>query len=300
MAVPPLAWYPISALRRPDVRVRIAGPGYVCVGWRGAGRHVAFFALSGKGKGRRLPAEHAPTAFQPLDPAQPWPDPLPDPIIAAGEADWRSPAPEPVRDPYGCDHGPIRWDDPHTIPYNARGEVLRDEAEARLLRALKTMATWRVLDTDISGSRVAWPAVIREWGDYTGHAEADGRFVARDRTPSGARIEVVPAPPRFEPTPRDQDDALIALAWYAALHPPEARHRHETWALSLAQRIVAKRAADPPWSFRRIGEDAGRSHAWAADTYADTIDTIWGIANDTNSTSLKSELEELGLISGPR
>ena len=40
------------------------------------------------------------------------------------------------------------------------------------MRALKTMATWRVLDTDISGSRVAWPAVIREWGDYTGHAEA--------------------------------------------------------------------------------------------------------------------------------
>ena len=97
--------------------------------------------------------------------------------------------------------------------------------------------------------------------------------------PGGTAVDQPAPPPQFKPTPRDHSDVLTAMRWFTALAPVTARYRHETWRLSGDQLLVWRCALDPPWSWRQIGEEAGRSHEWARERYQRIIDTIEGIAN---------------------
>lgn len=252
-------WYPITALRRPLTEVRLKGAGYVCRGHRGPGARPAYFGTSG---GARVRLRPAPVLFQPLGD---WPDTLP--------------APAPIETPERSASPARRAPEAPPIPYSTPGHIGRAEAEERLIRALRTCRTYRACDFDVSGSRILWPAVLREWSDYTGHVDDDGRFIARDRTATGATVEQPLPQPRFAPTPRDHSDVLTAMAWFSRLAPVEHRYRHKTWRLSGDQLLVSRRALDPPWSWRQIGEEAGRSHEWARARYETILDRIEGIAN---------------------
>jgi hypothetical protein len=99
--------------------------------------------------------------------------------------------------------------------------------------------------------------------------------------------------PRMKPAPRDEDDFLTAMSWFAALYPPEARPDPRfvgLWRFSRAQRVLILRALNTPKSFDEIGgelfgkhekrskqfETAGKR---AQNLFKEAIEDCWRFAN---------------------
>lgn len=263
-------WYPIAALTRADTAVRfLLGSGEVTGRLRIArngGRR--FQALRDAGDWLDLPQHAEPDLWRPLKSAD-WPDPLPEPATLAvagqmvsqsGKRRWdaRSQQAElaarikaETEAEVEAAHGPAEetapatgrrperwWLDAAAVSYSEPGRVSITEAEARLCRALLTDRLHPAHYSPMIGTTSA----------------ALGSLVAEHISSADAR------PARFEPTPRDLDDYLVAMAWFAALNPPDLRVVHRAFALNAEQRLLAWRALEPPLSWRQIAQRTGSNH----------------------------------------
>jgi hypothetical protein len=155
------------------------------------------------------------------------------------------------------------WRDPLAITYEPAGQVSNKMAEGRVMRAVA-----------VSGATLERPAsapddrVLRDLDEAIKQATKE----AEDPRSDGMA--------RFEPTNIDGDDWLIAMAWFAALNPPELRHkRSEPWALSREQKILVWRAMTPPLSFRQIGGLIKRHWTAGHQAYDHAITRVHRAAN---------------------
>lgn len=202
--------------------------------------------------GRDPPTALSPAAWRPVDPDA-WQHPLPAPLDPAlgpnHPAPPRREAPEPI-DPHLASDG---WPFPG-LPLGDGTPASRAECEARVLRAFRTSASrvgggvgHRRLDTCADIPREIIDASCRRnaaW--WSVHADADGG--AYEAVRSG-----------WTPTRRDMADWDRVLSWLNGLASQKIR-------------IVALRAADPPWSFRQIAEKLRmKSHNTVRRAYAEAI-----------------------------
>lgn len=142
------------------------------------------------------------------------------------------------------------WIDPHTVSYSAPGAISAREAEGRLMRAL---ATERWVRADRPSSRT--------FGDVLAQLAKANPMTAAELAAEDLQ------PVKAEPTGRDWDDMLTALAWLQAM-PSTA---HET--------TLRQRAANPPLGWRRIGRAIGRSQTAAREIYREALLLACAAAN---------------------
>ena len=101
-------------------------------------------------------------------------------------------------------------------------DISREEAEHRLLRALKTSRVPGIVKSYALGAKSTWPVaqMVAGWGDYA------------------PPITV----PDFVPTRRDLGDWWLALKWFCALHPEiEPTKSRPFWVFSERQKLIAWR-----------------------------------------------------------
>lgn len=136
--------------------------------------------------------------------------------------------------------------------------VSRADVEHRVRRACLTHAVSpRVRGPEC---RVAWPATLVEWAD----------LVARGENPDNVSSEALR--PRFEPTPADVRDELVALGWM--LHLTIARSRRAPpgdWDIVMLHALG--------WGWREIGRRIGGSSRDARRRYDGAIDQCHRAAN---------------------
>lgn len=172
------------------------------------------------------------------------------------------------------------WLDPHAVTYSAPGAIGMREAEGRLMRAFA--AEWWV--------RVEWPRlktsaqVLDQWAKAL--PPSPGEAAAQD-----------PLPVRLEPTGRDRDDMLTALAWLRVLPRVTWRAvgtvrigggrvavvRRNNGALgnplNRGAEVLRLRAGTPPLTWRRIGDAIGRSDEAARQIYRAALAEVTAAAN---------------------
>jgi len=276
-------WYAIAAMQRPGVTIELALNGGVHVEGR----------LAPHPRNRRLfwwewrpsleefvplqmwtpPAaplpertsDRTPLAWRPWVPGV-WPDPLPEPV--QGAVIRRQEAGRAEQDGAVASHTDVLISDScllspeHGWPYPglALGERTpprsRQEAEARVLRALRTM---NVLPRPRNGGGGGgcWP---REWTVLA------ARLDALERLASGERdTHVPPVRSTWLATRRDQGDWLYALKWMGGLADA---HR----------RVIRLRAADPPYGWREIARREQIARQDVQQRYEAAIDAVWRAA----------------------
>ncbi|MBL8844778.1 MAG: hypothetical protein JNN24_03310 [Hyphomicrobium zavarzinii] len=171
-------------------------------------------------------------------------------------------------------HGSRWWKDSSLLTYSQPGEITRDEAEARILRAILTdgLRPWK------QGERLrrAWPQELIDWAEAQKALAEDPRTDTRER---------------FVPSPDDISDSLVAMKWFAALDPPQLRPGASDAHVASApirqdftrdQVLLILRALEPPYTWRQIGrhELVGRvSHTQARRFYRDALERVWRAAN---------------------
>lgn len=163
------------------------------------------------------------------------------------------------------DRGRRWWKDSSLLTYSQPGEITRDEAEARILRAILTdgLRPWK------QGERLrrAWPQELIDWAEAQKTLAEDPRADTRER---------------FVPSPDDISDSLVAMKWFAALDPPQLRREAILTEFTRDQVLLILRALEPPYTWRQIGrhELVGRvSHTQARRFYRDALERIWRAAN---------------------
>lgn len=114
------------------------------------------------------------------------------------------------------------------------------EVERRILRACKTIRALPDRERKFQITHNAWPDMVRDVADAYGYTE--------ERMP------------RFNPSPADVSDCLVALEWVRGLNRQEWRL---IWARSFG------------FSFRHIGLRIGRSDETARRFYRDAILNVW-------------------------
>ena len=156
-----------------------------------------------------------------------------------------------------------------------------------MLRAIRTMATWRNKEASLQRVRSSWgdphnshDAIVfglRYRGselvtkDLARHVQ---RLTARDLDDFyfGPQDEDE-AREIFSPTKKDESDALIALSWWSNLSGGKDGDR----------RIVSLRAWK--WGYRSIGKETGRTDGNARQRYRSAIGICWGWANERGKVS---------------
>jgi hypothetical protein len=157
--------------------------------------------------------------------------------------------------------GDRQWWLTEALTYSAAGEVSVREAEGRVARAILT---------DGIRGREGGPAGFSET------SSAMSGFIHETLLSSDADG----ARERFEPTPRDLDDYIVAFAWFTALNPPELwHHARRSWTLSQAQCVLVWRAITPALSWRAIRKHTGGSHEAARRVYGGAIAGVHRAAN---------------------
>lgn len=244
-------WFPLSAMRRRRVTVRVAldggstqvlahvAPHHGRDMWleRRDGLDDVALPLAVHGSPRTLDGRSI-DAWQPRI-GLVWPDPLPEPIIAAITRE-RPPPPEPEPlDGHVHDDG---WPYPD-LALGCAPDLPRSvrECEARVLRGIRTERHPGV----VTGTRPMGfvDSVV---------AVARGQLVDdyKDKTAIGA--EVAP----FQPLRRDLTDWDFALRWFARLD-------------RAGQALILARAENPPRTYRAIGKAFSISGALARQRYVD-------------------------------
>lgn len=145
---------------------------------------------------------------------------------AAGEGDAES----------GDEAGPdVWWRDATQIRYERPGEMSPRMVEGRLMRAL---AHCGALNPRLHVTTTATlMAALADHADLAARA-AEAHFA------------------RFVPLPQDLQDFTTAMAWFAALNPPDARGpRWRPWSLNRRQRVLHYRSMNRPISFADIGHE---------------------------------------------
>lgn len=227
-----------------------AVPGFWC--WSGTHRH---YIDCSRPTPERVPSRDNPSHWMPLKP-----------IAVAGlkpSPAFASP-PEVVGDGPGC-LADTEW----PYRYAPAGAISRDEVEHRVLRGLKTSRAPGIVKEVRLGVKINWPVheIIGDRWDYASPIE----------------------PRAFEPNRRDRDDWHIALGWLNALYPPNRRPKD--WRpgdLNTEQKLVVWKSWGYTW--RTLGERAGRSHEWARRRYKHAIDIVAAAANGPGG-SVRVEIE---------
>lgn len=280
-----VAWYPIEAMRWPNVPVVVSLGGaevlavvrmqartkrwwWVQLGcWGDAEkRWLRHQEIPLEMVGRNPPTRKSPTAWRPADPAI-WRHPLPEPLSwpAMGPNRAAEPPQEPLEpiDPHLSSDG---WPHPG-LRLGLGVPASREECEARVLRAFRTSASRagggsvghraREICADIP-KEIVLASVRRNELWWSIHPDADGSVYQAVR--SG-----------WAPSKRDIADWVEALGW---LNGFERR----------SMRVIALRAADPPWSFRQIAERIGvKRNVTAKAVYERAIDQAFEAALQTTT-----------------
>lgn len=207
------------------------------------------------GKLVRIDRDAAPETWRPFDGvtwAGPLPEPVREPRPPALFTDMPS-APEPLVPADG-------WPFPG-LPLGTFREKPRSplELEARVLRGLRTERTPGIVKPDRLGYPSPWPATVTEWSDLIAQQENHDNLVLRALRSA------------WTPDRRDLGDWDVATGWLAGLRQPRQRpHKPNRW-----QRIFIARSLDPPWSWRRIADNAGRDVETIRGWYDEAIVRMW-------------------------
>ena len=131
------------------------------------------------------------------------------------------------------------WRDITRIRYEAPPQIARQDAEARVLRAVAQSEARAAPNMARDASR-ALATLVRDMDDKA-RAALDGQRV--------------PDPvPRFDPLPRDHDDFPVAMGWFAKLNPVELRRQGTPLGtLCPEQIVIVLRSLPIPLDFVEIG-----------------------------------------------
>jgi hypothetical protein len=225
-----------------------------------------------------------PEAWQPLGA---WIDPLPDPLpsvevkdevrmVSIGKVafDAVAAAAEMERDREearnskedGDDElvGIPWWRDISRIRYQRRGEITREMAEGRVMRA----ASWCGAGQHLSmGSSLAMSGFFAEFATLTEVQALAEQELLIDRAV------------RFEPLTQDYDDFLTAMAWFTRLNGSRGTGKLAPWKLTRNQKVLVWRSLTVPLSFKDIGKRLDVRWTRAQSMYGAAIDRIHEIAN---------------------
>ncbi len=229
-----------------------------------------------------------PEWWQPIDPAKwqaPLPNPLPPPLLVQPDTQRmvnirarRRPA-ETAKDRAVEDGAPWWWD-ASAIVYEPPGAVTPRMAEGRLMRALAAPGA------------VGAEAAPRRQRDYALASIADARAEAERE----AALSGLPPRDELEPGPADLADWLTAMAWFAALDPPELRARgHLPWMLTIEQKVLAWRAQRRSWA--SIALMVRRSRTWGRDAAARSLARVTRIANGVSPDPHRRSRDAMAALS---
>jgi hypothetical protein len=295
-------WYSISAMKRAAVKVRVIWNGreFDATITRNAAGNLQWATILPTGEIKWLPpAREArqwgdqPDAWRPLGP---WPDPLPTPMITAQPRVWSSRMRfqlveeasaadlaremehdrESARVHRGAgDFDPKSqwWKDPYAIKYQPAGEITKEMAEGRLMRAVAACGARAglTLESRTAGTVLADLATA-----------ADEAFRQFDATSDGAV--------QFRPLPQDHADFCEAMRWFAMLNPPKSWARsREAWTFNRMQKTLLFRAFAVPLNWREIGNRIKRTDQRARQLYAEAIVMAAKIANAPDRSTAEFE-----------
>jgi hypothetical protein len=305
-------WYPLSALKRPGVKVLVIWNGRefdAAIARNPSGR-LQWGTIIDSGEIKWLPPQREarqwgeqPDAWRPIGA---WPDPLPEPLNTPQPRLWSSRmkfalvdeassadlakemehdresarAQRNARDPETKSQW---WKDPYAIKYQTAGEIgmadvggiMRNMAEGRLMRAVATCGAGY-------GLSIESKTVGQVLADLA--TAADEAFRQSDPTSDGAI--------RFKPLPQDHQDFTEAMRWFTQLNPPSSwAKRREAWSFNRMQKTLLFRALPVPLNWREIGTRIKRSGERSRQLYSEAITMATRIANTPNQ--LSNEMEQL-------
>lgn len=213
-------------------------------------------AFPPRGLAKKL-GEH-PQVWRPMDPKR-WVWMLPEPV-----PHLRPPLSSPIETPPPDDPSGQWWRDEAQVRRGETADVPREEAEARVLRALCTMRT-----IVASGPRDKTSA------DVLARISASPLSLLLDEA-----VEIHHDwRPRFEPSGKDLDDFLVASRWFEALNPPEMGGGRRPGRFNRAQMALVLRSINPPWSWSRMADKWGVSPERAKQIYQSSVEKVWRAAN---------------------
>lgn len=218
-----------------------------------------------------------PDAWRP-EKAEAWKAPLPPPLIS-------SPAVAKIESEHGpTEDGATRLTDhqwwlTELVTYSPAGTVSIREAEGRVARAILT-------DGIASG--------LGGHGRLRVTSSALSNLIQKTQLSSdthGMRQ-------LFKPSPRDLDDYDTAIAWFAALNPPELwGQSRETWTLSESQCVLVWRVVMSALSWRDIARQVGASRQGARLIYGEALTGVHRAANGQPGTKHVTVKERLATLS---
>jgi hypothetical protein len=222
-----------------------------------------------------------PAAWQPIGK---WPDPLPDPLPAGEvrdeirmgsigkirfDATQAAAEMEADREDARRNREPREavnlawWRDASRIRYQPPGEITREMAEGRIMRAVSWCGHGQGLTV---GSQVT-SQVLAKLGAMT-LSEA-----------LAAQENLVDKVVRLDPLRQDHDDWLTAMGWFSRLGDLCTPGTQKAWSLNRPQSILLWRSYAVPLSFADIGRQINTNRQRAHQLYEQTIDRIVKIAN---------------------
>lgn len=275
-------WFRVSALPR-DIPVRLwLGEGPV-IGRRVMFRRETCYEVRRTTGWTRLP-DHAhaqPSLWQPIDPAA-WTMGLPRPATLQPDIDWKSAPPQPRPRTRGVDVDGVTYSQP--------GEITLEEAEKRIVRAIRTEQVMSVPSR--AGIRVsAGLSNLADWGKSVHELGKDATSEA----------------PRWTPTPRDVSDAEVWMQYFAKLNPPEYELRYGITVdmefgpcdrrPNRLQAVLVWRAMQPPVTWKQIAEAIGvTSHTRAQQVYEEALVEIRKGANGQPVLERLGAADQLALL----
>lgn len=282
-----MSWYAIEDLRirHQPVRVHWAGYEFVALYDRVDGVRRWYKIVEGRRmalppKGKEETWGDGPSRWQPVDPAT-FPGPLPAPLRTAVEEGRMVDISQRSRralsnEPEPADEGQW-WLVAGNVTYAHKGNVTERDAEARIMRAILTDGITSFARRDFAGTA----GVIAELGGVHPDDPADA---------------VMDLAPKFKPTPRDESDHPIAMAWFAALNPVELRHkRREPGSYNQEQKILIWRALNPPYSWGSIANHLRKSKTGTVQAYKRSIERIHRAANGKRVFGHVTVLDQVAL-----
>ena len=255
-------------------------------------------------KGRDRAGWHPePTYWQPFDADKwIWPSEAPKPLAAhlvpqltttdylmreVDDAEWAEASREADRDREDARYRRSEedslkarwWTDINNIKYEPKGDVTARMAEGRVLRAL----AWCGAGRGLTIKSMSLGSLLARMADA---ASIDAQTVKADNYALSLQY------PPFRPLPRDHDDLPVAMAWVAALNPPEnwtdARRAPErSWDINRTQRVMLRRTLTIPLTWEHIGDLEGNpdkrisgiSATRCRQIYAKGMEACWRVAN---------------------
>jgi hypothetical protein len=175
------------------------------------------------------------------------------------------------------------------IVYEPTGHVTRDMAEGRVMRAVSA-----------SGAQETEGLTRQGVFEATAFAEltAAAQVYLQDETTKREQIKPSKWLARLHLDRADLKDWLTAMAWFAALNPPELRGARDgdgewdeddttrPWVLNDRQKVLIARARciGGPMSWRSVGEWMGMHHSRPQQLYESAIDRVHRAANGLHVT----------------